>query len=1049
MTAAGWGQLSKKTAGSSIDPVSRTWASPAKTLYVSPSFTGTAADAYHYSTISAAIAAASSGDVIHAYIPFTMAYAPKSGVQVIFEDAGGLTLPHLTNDTSWARIASGSLVFDQNIGGPSPTDYPTANGIVFRRLGSWKSAFSMGLDVKVGEPYPYFYLWNSGGYSNPEITGDIFAVGPRRSDGAIGFGMGSQVGTDTNSASAVLSLFTGNSNKPDDVGLLISPGELNGTRQGAGILVELRRFDVPTINRAGLKVKNYSPPGSYNYTFYPLLVGDSTTWRWGFRYSGFDNLGLPTLSLQYLGNDATNGEQVMLFDSSLNVTVSHKMTANEFEGDGTKITNVVNRVNIIDSTNLVRNGTFINGDEWYINNPDSMTISGGTLNYLAHTADPNVHAELAVQSNVVFSIGTQYRVRFVTSNIMGDTARVMIGKIGSIFEDTGNLTEGVYQADFTASADTVNLLVYMSGDNPFSIDSLAIYKLKAKTGDILTWDGNYWKNTKHVDSLDFRAITVNGLPVGTGGSGTLGGLTDVDTTGKVSGSVIKWNGAGWSIGSDITGGGGFSFSVDGSAAAGDSLRMHNAGLLSWSLSGNAISGAVDTTTAFAYIKNQLSGKQAAGTYLVPNDSTIQRSYSNSLYLKNADSTTQRTYSNSLYLKNADSTTLKNSVLSQVLKNADSTSIRNYSGALYLKNADSTTLKNSVLSQVLKNADSTSIRNYSGALYLKNADSTTLKNSVLSQVLKNADSTSIRNYSGALYLKNADSTTMKNSLLKNADSTTQRTYSNSLYLKNADSTTMKNSLLKNADSTSIRNYSNALYSDFVGWHKSGDAVVTDTLRFIQGTNITLTQSNSTLTIAGGAGTGTDTTIVAGSGVQQSLSGTIKTLNISPKAGTGLKITGDSLDVDGNVIGTNEATAGQILYQRTTSPDTISGYDLSTFLTKSTILVQNGTGTDSVLLATTYRIPMGYSTGIVLDTIVYVGMGVSNRNMQLGIYYGTDQSAAGALVDTTTVTSYNSLTKQYGASINSATIPAGNFVWLVPVSITTAFKTIMVYGLGHRL
>jgi hypothetical protein len=169
------------------------------------------------------------------------------------------------------------------------------------------------------------------------------------------------------------------------------------------------------------------------------------------------------------------------------------------------------------------------------------------------------------------------------------------------------------------------------------------------------------------------------------------------------------------------------------------------------------------TTAGKYVTPyMLNGKQAAGTYLVPTDST--------------------TLKNSL-LKNTDSTTVKNSVLSQVLKNADSTTVKNSTLSQVLKNADSTTLKNSVLSQVLKNADSTTLKNS----LLKNIDSTTLKNSILSSVLKNADSTTLKNS----LLKNIDSTTLKNALLKNADSTTIINSVLSQTLKNADSTTIRN------------------------------------------------------------------------------------------------------------------------------------------------------------------------------------------------------------------------------------------------------------------
>jgi hypothetical protein len=149
-------------------------------------------------------------------------------------------------------------------------------------------------------------------------------------------------------------------------------------------------------------------------------------------------------------------------------------------------------------------------------------------------------------------------------------------------------------------------------------------------------------------------------------------------------------------------------------------------------------------------------------------------------------------------------------------------------------------------------------------------------------------------------------------------------------------------------------------------------------------------------------------------------------------------------------TKDGSGNLALYDQVTGLKTLAelAAGATNPLTKSTILVQNGVGTDSVLINATYRVPLGYSTGIVLDTIVYVGLGSTTRNLKCKIAYGTDQSAAGTLVDTTTVTSNTAVTKQYGANINQATIPAGNFYWLEFPTVTTSFKTIVVYGLGHK-
>lgn len=238
-----------------------------------------------------------------------------------------------------------------------------------------------------------------------------------------------------------------------------------------------------------------------------------------------------------------------------------------------------------------------------------------------------------------------------------------------------------------------------------------------------------------------------------------------------------------------------------------------------------------------------------------------------------------------------------------------------------------------------------------------------------------------------------------------------------------------------------------------------------------------------TVAGGAGDIEGVT--AGDGLQGGgTSGTV-TVNASPKALGGLKVTTDSLEVDSskyfsvyagslksdltavlknadstsirnysnslylkNADSTSIRNYSNSLYLKNADSTSIRNYSNALYLAKSTILVQNGTGTDSVFITTTYRIPLGYSTGIVLDSIVYVGMASTARNTKCKIAYGIDQSAAGTLVDTTTVTANTSLTKQSGANIDAATIPAGNFIWLEFPTVTTAFKTIVAYGIGHK-
>lgn len=65
------------------------------------------------------------------------------------------------------------------------------------------------------------------------------------------------------------------------------------------------------------------------------------------------------------------------------------------------------------------------------------------------------------------------------------------------------------------------------------------------TGQVLTKSSNVSNDTEWADPTG-----------GGGGATTLGGLTDVDTTGATSGQVLKFNGSEWTPGTDNTGGGG-------------------------------------------------------------------------------------------------------------------------------------------------------------------------------------------------------------------------------------------------------------------------------------------------------------------------------------------------------------------------------------------------------------------------------------------------------------------------------------------------------------
>jgi hypothetical protein len=106
-------------------------------------------------------------------------------------------------------------------------------------------------------------------------------------------------------------------------------------------------------------------------------------------------------------------------------------------------------------------------------------------------------------------------------------------------------------------------------------------------------------------------------------------------------------------------------------------------------------------------------------------------------------------------------------------------------------------------------------------------------------------------------------------------------------------------------------------------------------------------------------------------------------------------------------------------------------------------------DTSALVKTGKVLIGYSCGIIIDTIIYL------LNRQAGtpsvtptIHYGTDWSAAGTSVVTApgAVTSYTTATKVSGVTLNNPTIAASNLIWLTWTE-TVAPKELYVTILGH--
>jgi hypothetical protein len=109
-----------------------------------------------------------------------------------------------------------------------------------------------------------------------------------------------------------------------------------------------------------------------------------------------------------------------------------------------------------------------------------------------------------------------------------------------------------------------------------------------------------------------------------------------------------------------------------------------------------------------------------------------------------------------------------------------------------------------------------------------------------------------------------------------------------------------------------------------------------------------------------------------------------------------------------------------------------------------------GVDSTLQLTTTKFPMGYSQGIVIDTLVVImtGGGIS-PSVTPKVFFGNNISQAGTALITTpsAVTSVSTATKV--SVFNNAAIPSGNMIWLTLPTVTSATKNISVILIGHRL
>lgn len=108
-----------------------------------------------------------------------------------------------------------------------------------------------------------------------------------------------------------------------------------------------------------------------------------------------------------------------------------------------------------------------------------------------------------------------------------------------------------------------------------------------------------------------------------------------------------------------------------------------------------------------------------------------------------------------------------------------------------------------------------------------------------------------------------------------------------------------------------------------------------------------------------------------------------------------------------------------------------------------------GVDTTAQALTEPFFMGYSDGIVVDTLIFEHRRrAGSPDVTAKVWYGNDINSAGTAVVTAgnQVTSYSGPTRV--SSFNNATIAKGNTIWLTFSAISVKSKGFFVTIIGHR-
>ena len=219
----------------------------------------------------------------------------------------------------------------------------------------------------------------------------------------------------------------------------------------------------------------------------------------------------------------------------------------------------------------------------------------------------------------------------------------------------------------------------------------------------------------------------------------------------------------------------------------------------------------------------------------------------------------------------------------------------------------------------------------------------------------------------------------------------------------------------------------------------------------------TGNAATATTALGLSSGTYSVSVTGSSGNCTGNAATATTALGLSAGTySVSVTGSSGSCTGNAATATTAlglSTGTYSVSVTGSSGSCTGNasSVTNGTYKTDIITLGGGGIDSTQISTNgfNKIPVSYSSGMVIDTLIFIGCGAS-INVTFKVYYGTNISASGTAIVTagTAITSVSTVTKVSGASLNNTTITAGNIIWFAPTSITTIPRRVILILKGHR-